>query len=163
MQSEARRRAQAKYAATPRAKAFARAKYLRNREKIRARNRTPERKAARRAAWLKWYAARGLEARRAYQRSPAGKAVHRRHFFKKYYGITELDYAQLLRAQKGGCAICGGVNKKGRPLFVDYNHATKKVRALLCLWCNAMIGHCREDATILERAIIYLRKHLTTL
>ena len=44
-------------------------------------------------------------------------------------------------------------------LCVDHNHATGKVRKLLCHDCNTMIGKAKEDIQILESAINYLKKH----
>lgn len=44
-------------------------------------------------------------------------------------------YARLFREQDGVCAICGNPPKK-RPLHIDHNHSTGRVRGLLCFRCN---------------------------
>ena len=53
----------------------------------------------------------------------------------KQLGVTDDEYARLLEAQGGGCAICGNTPKTRR-LDVDHDHKTGKVRGLLCHRCN---------------------------
>lgn len=50
-------------------------------------------------------------------------------------GITDDDYARLLAAQGGCCAICGNPPRTRR-LHTDHDHATGRVRGLLCYRCN---------------------------
>jgi hypothetical protein len=80
---------------------------------------------------------------------------------KFHYGITLDDYNLMLEKQGGVCAICGGVeiNKRQKRLFVDHNHITGKVRGLLCLNCNTVVGHCKEDVSYLAKAIEYIEIH----
>jgi len=79
---------------------------------------------------------------------------------KTAYGITQDEYEKMLKAQNGVCAICGGLSYiKNRPLMVDHDHKTDKVRDLLCSHCNLILGHCKDAKVILERAIDYLDKH----
>lgn len=81
------------------------------------------------------------------------------------YGITPVDYAEMLDAQGGVCAICGEPettkHKKGtvRQLSVDHNHKTGKVRGLLCHNCNCGIGRLKDDIEKLRKAIAYLESH----
>jgi len=37
---------------------------------------------------------------------------------------------------------------------------TNKVRELLCRHCNLLLGYAADNITILQEAIVYLRKHL---
>lgn len=53
----------------------------------------------------------------------------------KTYGITADDYATLLAAQGGRCAICRA-RPKSKRLAVDHDHKTGAVRGLLCSRCN---------------------------
>lgn len=53
------------------------------------------------------------------------------------------------------CAICGDKKK----LSVDHCHETKKIRSLLCIKCNTMLGNCKESVDILKKAIKYLLLH----
>lgn len=51
------------------------------------------------------------------------------------YGITTRQYDRLLQLQQGRCAICRRPPKTRR-LHTDHDHATKRVRGLLCMTCN---------------------------
>jgi len=72
------------------------------------------------------------------------------------YGIDGRKYSELLQQQQGVCAICKGVNKGGKRLYVDHCHITGKVRGLLCRNCNTMLGNARDDIYRLKAAIKYL-------
>ena len=86
----------------------------------------------------------------------------------KRYGISPTQYRELLAKQGGGCAICGATNSPDvcktarsstgrRRLHVDHDHKTGVVRGLLCSSCNIALGKFRDDASIIERAAMYLR------
>jgi hypothetical protein len=66
----------------------------------------------------------------------------------------------MLIGQAYGCAICGARSgcSKGRKLFIDHNHKTKKIRGLLCSKCNFMIGISGDNSEILKKAIAYLER-----
>lgn len=93
-------------------------------------------------------------------RNPKAKLIQ--HL--KEHGITIDDYESMLKNQDFKCAICGksGENSdkyKYRPLFVDHNHKTGKVRGLLCGNCNFILGHAKDNILILENAIKYLKEN----
>src|SRR5712664_3807984 len=53
------------------------------------------------------------------------------------YALTPLQYETILRAQGGGCALCGRVpSTTKRRLHVDHDKATGRVRGILCGPCN---------------------------
>lgn len=59
---------------------------------------------------------------------------------KSVYGITLEQYDKMFETQNGVCAICSGINKDGRRLFVDHDHKTGEIRGLLCYQCNSLLG-----------------------
>lgn len=82
---------------------------------------------------------------------------------KSNYGISFEAYKRMLETQQNQCAICstkidGNVNSDELRAFVDHNHQTGKVRGLLCVHCNSIVGYCREDKLVLLQAIQYLKK-----
>lgn len=78
---------------------------------------------------------------------------------RRKYGIDATEYSRLLEAQCGKCAICHAEHCGGRAnrFHVDHDHATGKIRGLLCTRCNQMLGYGRDQAEILESAAGYLR------
>lgn len=81
-----------------------------------------------------------------------------RRLLKRVYGLSEEEYADLLRKQDGVCAICKKPDND-RTLSVDHDHKTNKVRGLLCKSCNRGIGFLQDDVKILAKAIEYLNEH----
>ena len=79
---------------------------------------------------------------------------------KQKYGLTFRDYIHLLEEQDCKCAICGssgfvGQNKRA-PFTVDHDHASNKVRGLLCGLCNIGLGCFRDSQVLFDRASQYL-------
>lgn len=79
-----------------------------------------------------------------------------RHIVERY-GISLETYQEMLARQNGLCAICHKANPNGWALAVDHCHVTGKVRALLCMRCNAGIGHFSDDIAQVEKALSYLK------
>lgn len=81
---------------------------------------------------------------------------------QRRYGLSVDEYQTLLANQNFACPICeveisNTIEYKGkRPVAVDHNHDTGDVRGILCSMCNLMLGHARENTSILYRAIVYL-------
>lgn len=74
------------------------------------------------------------------------------------YGITTTDRDNMIAEQKGCCAICltpFEQSKRG-VACVDHCHTTGEVRGMLCDACNKLLGHARDNITILRNAIRYL-------
>lgn len=74
------------------------------------------------------------------------------------YDISEEDYNKLLKEQNNCCAMCEKGPSANRPLAIDHNHKTGKVRQLLCYGCNRAIA-ILEDPLWLASAFAYLKKH----
>ena len=87
------------------------------------------------------------------------KAVSdRRHdrYVQRTYGLAEGEYARMLDAQDGRCAMCRRRPRTKR-LAVDHDHFTGKVRGLLCGVCNhTILGMLEFDALAAYHASIYI-------
>jgi hypothetical protein len=71
-------------------------------------------------------------------------------------GITERQYQEMLFKQNNSCAICGGPpDTRWKKLAVDHCHSTGKVRGLLCMVCNTMLGRFERNK---EKIMEYLAK-----
>lgn len=80
-------------------------------------------------------------------------------YLRQQFGLSMSDYAQMLAAQSGVCAICENTCSTGQRLSVDHDHGTGKVRGLLCRKCNTAIGFLKDDPMLAERALDYLKEH----
>jgi hypothetical protein len=97
---------------------------------------------------------RSREERKANPRS-------RRHIWLKHaYGITLGQFNFILESQKGSCAICPRLHTNDRPLFVDHDHKTGKVRGLLCTGCNTAIGMLKDNPEYCLKASRYLEDNV---
>ncbi len=76
------------------------------------------------------------------------------------YGISRRAYNRLHDYQNGMCAACGGPPGAEDGVFrIDHDHATGKVRGLLCLQCNAALGNVHDKPEVLARLKLYLEAH----
>jgi hypothetical protein len=66
-------------------------------------------------------------------------ATKRKPTRAKALGVSDREYARLLEAQDGHCALCPN-EPKTRRLHADHDHRTGRVRGLLCYRCNRSIG-----------------------
>jgi hypothetical protein len=102
----------------------------------------------------------------AYQRElrakPEQKRKQRDAYCRRTFGISADDFDALLEGQGGGCAICGCVPEREASFHLDHDHLTGDIRGILCLSCNQALGHFRDDAGLLERAAVYVRRGRAT-
>lgn len=100
-----------------------------------------------------------------YKARPAAQAKRTEHArwrnIKIQYGLTREQYRQMHDAQAGLCAICNKPqppSKAGRPrqLCVDHDHASGRVRRLLCITCNIVVGHAENTPGLLAAVTEYL-------
>lgn len=91
---------------------------------------------------------------RTYHATHAATANHRRRAagIQQRYGITAERAADMLKEQRGECAVCSKANKR---LVIDHDHKTGQVRGLVCDSCNRSLA-ALDNAEWLERARIYL-------
>ena len=110
-------------------------------------------------------------ARQRYQDDPAWREKKKRsnrHKRRRYismiktaFGMPEQALVAMETAQQNCCAICGTPPQQ-KPLHLDHDHTTNRVRGLLCTKCNTGLGWV-EQTTWLEAALQYLaicRRHL---
>lgn len=87
------------------------------------------------------------------------KEKRRDGHLRRTYGITTLQYDDLLGKQNHKCAICWRPSSSfKRSLAVDHCHTTLRVRGLLCPFCNRGLRYYRDDPEAMERAAQYLRQ-----
>lgn len=142
-------------------KAYARAYYLANKEKILGKSR-------------RWYASnkdrvKGNVLRWREQNPEVVKRHDAKKAAKKRVALTGVGadaYAAMFSAQGGVCAICAEPetmrNRRTGAVYqlaADHDHATGRARALLCARCNRGIGYFRDDPDQLRLAAAYLESH----
>lgn len=84
--------------------------------------------------------------------------VHKRNNEKKY-GVSYEQYQDMLHKQNSVCAICGGseTHRSKKNLSIDHCHISNKIRGLLCSECNTGLGKFKDDVSLLQKAVEYLR------
>lgn len=81
---------------------------------------------------------------------PEAKRRYRR---KRVYNMSEKEYADMVKKQEG---LCANIDCGNPATDIDHDHATGKVRGLLCGPCNRALGMVRDDPNRLEGLIRYL-------
>lgn len=76
----------------------------------------------------------------------------RRSRILKNYNMTLEDLENMELKQNRKCLIC---NEK-LPLKIDHDHATGKVRGLLCDLCNRGLGYFKDNPKLLVNAAEYI-------
>lgn len=133
------------------------------------------RKAKRREIMRNWREANPEKVRVGWERGnakrladPEFRRKKREAAILRTYGITATEWAARVEAQGGVCAICGklprgranGGAREDLPVaafHVDHDHATGRVRGLLCGNCNTALGLFGDDVDTLLAAVEYLR------
>lgn len=97
-----------------------------------------------------------VKAKALRDRDPAAAAAYNRavKLWTKYR-ITPEDWDRLYDEQLGRCAVCHCTLADVKTC-VDHDHATGKVRGLLCNVCNQGLGYFGDDPDRLRRAAEYL-------
>jgi hypothetical protein len=72
--------------------------------------------------------------------------------------VSENDFQTMLLSQNNKCAICNSEFLTTRHTNVDHDHATGKIRALLCSGCNKGLGFFKDSIKNCKSAAKYLKK-----
>lgn len=82
---------------------------------------------------------------------------------KYKYNVTIFELEEMLKEQDNKCSICKSklpdlliYEDRRRGYAIDHNHDTGKVRGILCLNCNTLLGMAKDNKDILLEAINYL-------
>lgn len=143
---------------------------------------TPERREQRNAAMRRWCARnpdkvkannksaylKNREKRIAYAKVYAAahpyatNAQFWKSHIKRTYGITPEEFKAMVVKQEGKCPICNGVlelgvdGRSGKRAVIDHDHATGRVRGVLCRRCNLGLGLVERDGW-LDKAIAFIK------
>lgn len=75
---------------------------------------------------------------------------------KNTYGLTLQQVEEMFLAQSNKCAICAEEFTDVYKTQIDHCHSTGKVRGLLCINCNWLLGKSRDNPQLLRCAAVYL-------
>jgi len=121
------------------------------------RARTKAERTAYDKAWRRKHADRLL----AKRRDPERRRQKYRTKFMGRYGASETTFDDLLLAQNGRCGVCSRqFPDDDKHPQMDHCHKTGKVRALLCMRCNILLGAANDSQEILDLAKAYLKVHV---
>ena len=113
-----------------------------------------------------------LWSRKKYATSRSQRLSYVRRYVLARYGASLEQLELLCIKQAGRCAICLRAWQECpavklsrfetsflQRLNVDHDHATGRIRGLLCHGCNAAIGHFNDDSSRIYAARAYILKH----
>jgi len=111
-----------------------------------------------------------IYARAKIKRAKLGKAVvtlkAKKCWLKRKYNLSLADFDSLLEKQNNLCAMCFQpfTDTYKFSKCVDHCHDTNKVRGIIHIQCNSILGNAFDDKEILNGAIKYLNtfKHVDT-
>ncbi len=73
------------------------------------------------------------------------------------YGVTLKEWDKRFAEQGNRCRICFATEPGGKYSWhTDHDHATGRIRGILCCHCNRMLGGARDNPETLQKAIEYL-------
>lgn len=84
----------------------------------------------------------------------------RDYYLQKKLGKSLNDYWILFNSQNKKCAICDIEWDPTQKLFAwDHDHDSNVIRGILCETCNRGLGLLKDNISVLENSINYLRKY----
>ena len=85
---------------------------------------------------------------------PCKAQVDNERRVQRVYGLSLAEIEAMVEAQGGLCAVCG----KRPAKHVDHDHATGRVRGVLCFQCNAALGQVEDSTDTLRSMIDYIER-----
>lgn len=82
----------------------------------------------------------------------------KKYRIKREYGLTIEEVERMRKEQYNKCAICKDLLDDVHHTQIDHCHHTGKVRGLLCINCNWLLGKSRDNPTLLREAANYLER-----
>lgn len=75
------------------------------------------------------------------------------------YNISKEKAKYWYERSMTNCDICGKEWEEGNErLCIDHDHNTQEIRGILCKNCNHLLGHAYDKVSILENALVYLKR-----
>lgn len=107
-----------------------------------------------------------IEARKDYRAANKDRCSTKNRIvlIKSRFNLEEQELRDMMDSQKGCCPICNGSlidpsSDSTKQFGIDHNHKTGKVRGLLCMHCNAMLGQAMDSPRVLLAGHNYLVQH----
>lgn len=76
---------------------------------------------------------------------------------KYTFGISSEQWDLMFKSQGSRCAICRSVSTGSKNFWhTDHCHISNVVRGILCHHCNLLLGHAKDNISVLKEAIKYL-------
>lgn len=88
----------------------------------------------------------------------SNKTASKRYTTKKNYNLTQKQVEDMRKSQDNKCAICNDEFGDVYKTQIDNCHSSGKVRGLLCIHCNWMLGKARDNPAILRNGADYLER-----
>lgn len=92
----------------------------------------------------------------AYKKDRASGSLRETIWVRQGIVITFAEYSERFAELNGCCEIC---SDRLDTLCVDHDHLTGQIRGLLCTPCNLAIENLKESVSIMENAILYMKKY----
>ncbi|WQZ00171.1 recombination endonuclease VI [Vibrio phage vB_ValC_WD615] len=105
----------------------------------------------------KKYCSTKCQYRYCYHNTKGRKEAQRNAHYKHRFGISWDDKIKMLESQGNVCKVCGTDKPGGQGHWhLDHCHNTGKVRGILCMRCNVVLGQVEDNVEILEKLGEYL-------
>ena len=82
----------------------------------------------------------------------------RRAQIKSRYGVDIAFIERLLEAQNGKCPICLD-GFEDRQQYIDHCHESGRVRGIVHMQCNTLMGLAGDNPDVLQNAANYIKNH----